>query len=115
MIKLIDRIPVCPHGTKDNLDKDLILSLERLERELERKLRYNSGYRCEACNAAAGGVKNSAHVRGKAVDIIVADSMQRFVIVRAVLQFSFVRVGIGKNFVHVDVDTSLPQFVLWLY
>jgi hypothetical protein len=25
------------------------------------------------------------------------------------------RIGIGKTFIHVDVDDTLPQNVMWLY
>ncbi len=33
-------------------------------------LKVNSGYRCKAHNKAVGGVSNSFHVRGKALDLV---------------------------------------------
>ena len=33
-------------------------------------LRVSSGYRCPALNTAVGGVKNSAHMRGDAADLV---------------------------------------------
>ncbi len=115
MTSMKDRIPLCPHGTKDNISPNLILALERLERELGRELKYNSGYRCPECNAAAGGSKNSAHMRGFAADPLVNNSVSRFRILSAAVRLGFRRIGVGKTFIHLDVDTSLPQDVVWLY
>ena len=115
MRSIIDRIPVCPHGTKDSIDVSLILALERLETEMKGELEFSSGYRCKECNARAGGVKNSAHLRGMAVDILIDNSRERYATVYNAFLINFRRVGVGKNIVHLDVDTSLPPDVLWLY
>lgn len=112
---LRDRIPVCPHGDKDSNAADLINDLGRLERFLGYQLVYNSGYRCPECNEKAGGYKNSPHLRGLAVDIRVFGSLGRYVLLQAALGAGFRRIGIGQTFVHLDVDTSLTQDVLWLY
>lgn len=115
MSKLKDRIPVCPHGSRESINQMLVFALERLERELGYKLYYNSGYRCEECNAAAGGKPNSAHLLGRAVDIRVANSAERYHLMLCALRLNFTRIGIGPNFVHLDVDLDLPQHVVWLY
>lgn len=115
MITMRDRIPVCPHGKREDIDPSLVLSLSRLEREVKTPLEFSSGYRCRECNTRIGGVKNSAHLRGKAVDILIDNSAERFLIVRSALGMNFQRIGVGRGIVHVDVDTSLPQRVLWLY
>ena len=112
---LVDRIPVCPHGTRDKMSGELILQLTNMEIALGRTLIYNSGFRCEECNKKAGGVKDSAHMRGKAVDIKCNTSGERFVLVKAALEQGFKRIGIGKRIIHLDVDGSLPQKVAWLY
>lgn len=36
-------------------------------------IRVTSGYRCRRLNAAVGGVSNSLHVQGRAVDFVVSD------------------------------------------
>lgn len=113
--ELKDRIPICPHGNKDSIDKGLVAELGTLERRLGRQLTYNSGFRCAACNAAAGGVKNSAHMRGKAVDIKSETSQDRFEITGQALDQGFKRIGIGHKIVHLDIDETLPQNVAWLY
>ena len=115
MTSIRDRIPICPHGTREDIDIFLIAALDRLERESGVMLEFSSGLRCVECNAAAGGVKNSAHLRGKAVDIFAGGGALKFKIVSAALAQGFVRIGIGKTFVHLDVDDTLPQRVVWLY
>ena len=93
----------------------LILALEKLERESGLELEFLSGYRCKECNAAAGGFKNSAHLRGKAVDILVSDSSERWRVCRVSVGLGFRRIGIDRRFMHLDIDDSLPQDIMWLY
>lgn len=115
MMSLRDRIPVCPHATKSDLDISLILMLVRLEKLIGFELDYSSGFRCPECNLRAGGVKNSAHIRGLAVDIRCHTSHERFEIDNAAVSIGVRRRGIGKKIVHLDVASSLPQDVLFLY
>ena len=115
MNDLRSRIPICPHGTVDSIDPLLVLALEKLEYEMKIKLQYNSGYRCVECNAAAGGVKNSAHLRGKAVDVVIHGSGERFWLVSNAVRLGWFRIGIGRNFVHLDIDSDLPDHVMWVY
>jgi uncharacterized protein YcbK (DUF882 family) len=109
------RVPTCPHGNKNNISPELLRALSRLEKAIGHELPYNSGYRCPQCNAAAGGAKNSAHLRGLAVDISCVTSPDRFRILLIALSLGFCRVGIGTSFIHLDIDTSLAQAVVWLY
>lgn len=110
-----DRIPICPHGTWESVNDNFIQALERLERDSGLELEFSSGYRCKACNAAAGGVKNSAHLRGKAVDILVSNSEERWLLLSVAVKMGFRRIGVGRGFMHLDVDYDLPSDVLWLY
>lgn len=115
MGKMKERIPVCPHGSIDLIDPMLVFALEKLEHEMKTELEFSSGYRCKTCNAAGGGAKNSAHLRGKAVDILADTSGERFWLVFNAIRLNFKRIGVGRNIVHLDVDYDIPQHVLWLY
>jgi len=73
----------------------------------------NSGYRCEAHNAAVGGSKTSSHVKGLAADIAVKNSHSRYVMLRALMDTGFNRIGVYKTFIHADIDESKTQQVIW--
>lgn len=78
-------------------------------------LKLSCAYRSVAWDKAKGRSGNSAHTRGMAVDIVCNSSSTRSKIVTAALRLGINRIGIGKNFVHLDTDTSLPQNVIWHY
>lgn len=73
-----------------------------------------SGLRTPAQNAAAGGVPDSSHEKGLAVDIACTDSISRFKMIRAFIMIGFTRIGCYDRHVHVDVDSEKPQNVLWV-
>tara|TARA_R110002074_G_scaffold84213_2_gene186921 strand:- start:160 stop:516 length:357 start_codon:yes stop_codon:yes gene_type:complete len=74
-----------------------------------------SSWRSKAHNMEVGGEPNSAHLRGSAVDISCFSSYQRMLIVEALFDAGFTRIGIAKTFIHADCDIELPQEVLWMY
>lgn len=75
----------------------------------------NCAYRSVSWDKSKGRSGNSAHTRGLAVDIRCNTSANRFKIVAALLSVGFNRIGIGKSFVHADVDSSLAQDVMFDY
>ncbi len=97
-----------------NISVNLVLKLD-LARELaETPFVITSGYRCPKHNQEVGGVKDSAHVFGLAVDIAVPDNVARLNILRGLIIAGFRRIGIGKDFIHADIDKTKPNN-LWLY
>ena len=77
-------------------------------------LTITSGYRCASHNEEVGGVPGSAHTTGQAVDIACSNSSDRYRLMRILTKY-FGRVGIASSFIHVDVDITKPQDVLWTY
>ena len=84
-----------------------------------------SGYRCPEHDQAVGGAGN--HTQGRAADIRTADSEERMAIVRTLLGIRIPsmrgdgvflgvnRIGIGRDFIHVDTCIDRPQNMMWLY
>ena len=74
-----------------------------------------SGSRCAVHNKNVGGLANSSHLTGYAVDIRADDSRERSLILEGLILSGFKRIGISKHFIHVDNDPSKPNQVAWLY
>ncbi len=102
-------------GGAERMDYDLLKMLDQAREEAGVPFKITSGYRCAEHNAAVGGVKDSAHVYGFAVDIAALSSPARYAVVRALLMLGARRVGIADTFVHVDVDDAKPDRVMWTY
>ena len=73
------------------------------------------GYRSVQWDKSKGRSGNSAHCRGKAVDIHYKSSGDAYKIISSAIQLGIKRIGIGSNFIHLDNDNSLPQGVIWNY
>ena len=93
-------------------------TLEKLDKARELAnvpFKINSGYRCNAHNAAVGGKSEGAHTTGYAVDIEASVSPSRHKIVKALLDVGFTRIGVANSFIHADDDPTKPQEVMWVY
>ena len=79
-----------------------------------RRVRWRaSAFRCAKHNKAVGGVADSAHTHGYAVDIKCTSSHYRFRIISALLEAGFRRIEAGPTWVHVDNDPAKPQDVIF--
>lgn len=99
----------------DHIDLTLVAILQQIREAVGHMLEIESGVRCMEHNLKVGGKANSSHPRGKAVDIVCPNSRLRYHLVRLALQAGITRIGIGKTFVHIDIDESLTPAVVWLY
>jgi len=101
---------------KWKLKPELWQLLDTIRGECGFPFNINSGLRTKAENdALANSVSDSAHLSGLAVDIACTDSSKRDKIVTVAKANGVKRIGIGKTFVHLDVDTSKVQSVMWHY
>lgn len=95
------------------LDQELVAKLDWARGRAGVPFTITCGVRTEEENNAVGGVPDSAHLKGLAVDIRCQDSAARFKMVNAMLLAGFKRIEIGTLHVHVDVDGTKPQEVMW--
>lgn len=72
-----------------------------------------SAIRCRAHNYSVGGLKDSAHLGGNAVDIKCDKARDRYKVLYSLISAGFNRIGIYNNFIHVDNDTTKPARVIW--
>lgn len=104
----------CGCGQK-NIDILMMYKLQQAREVYDNPIRITSGVRCFAWNKKVGGVENSPHIKGQAIDMFVASSNKRFLLVKALMISGFKRIGIAFNFVHVDIDQTRTNNVLFLY
>lgn len=97
------------------MNDDFVLLLNEARKVANIPFIINSGYRSKSHNAKVGGKQNSSHLKGLAVDIKCTNSRDRYIIIKALLDCGFNRIGINKSFIHVDLDESKKHSVSWLY
>lgn len=107
-------------GSGEYMEHELIERLDVVRDLCGFPLIITSGYRTIAHNKAlkAKGykvAKNSSHLLGLAADILVTDNRKRYVLLDAIIEAGFVRIGLGDNFIHVDIDGEKSQVVMWTY
>jgi zinc D-Ala-D-Ala carboxypeptidase len=99
----------------DHIDLMLVERLQAIRNAIKEPIPISCGVRCPKHNAEVGGVPNSAHVKGLAVDIKVSDSGFRYRLLRQAFKiFNRVEVADGP-WVHLDMDPSLPQDVCFTH
>ena len=107
-------------GSGLNMDKDFLSMLDNARDIAKTPFKITSGYRTKEHNVAIYkklGKKpiESSHLKGVACDIACSDSRARFLIINALLEVGFTRIGIANNFIHVDSDCEKSQDVIWTY
>lgn len=102
-------------GSAANMNLEFVEIIDHIRHKCGFPFKITSGYRTEVQNKLAGGKPNSAHTHGLACDILVPSSRERFKIVEYAIDCEIKRIGIGANFVHLDLDFSKDQEVIWLY
>ncbi len=98
-----------------NMDVAFLNRLSKARELAAIAFKITSGYRSPAHNTKVGGVPSSSHTVGRAVDIYAPTSTQKYLIINALLQAGFNRIGVAKNFIHVDDDPSKSEDVIWTY
>ena len=92
------------------ISENLVFELECVRIHYGKPMRINSGIRCLSHNRKIGSRDTSSHIKGLAVDISCTDMGTRLELVKRLLRDGeFKRMGIHKDFIHVDVDYDKPK------
>ena len=99
---------------KCDVNPQLVAALDLARSKAGVAFKINSGFRCQKHNAAVGAKPTSSHTLGYAADIAYTNGFNGIMILKALLPY-FDRIGVGKDFIHVDVDPDKPSPTLWTY
>ncbi len=91
------------------IDSRLLEKLQKLRDLIGKPIIITSGYRTPEYNKKVGGVKNSYHLHGKAVDIKVNGISPRE-LSKYAEKVGFNGIGIYENFIHLDIR---PVKTIW--
>ena len=113
----------CKGTDECEMDEGFMKKLEVLRHEFNEPMIVSSGYRHESYNQVIGGAKNSPHLYGKAVDIVISDK-SAYRLMKLAIQHGFTGIGVSqrgpheKRFLHIDTmensDTH-PRPWIWSY
>ena len=102
-------------GSGKHMNKEIVHMLDAVRKKFGKPIKINSGYRTVARNKKIGGVADSSHLKGLAADISCSNSVDRFKLLNLLLEVGFNRIGIAKSFIHIDIDKTKSQNVIWGY
>ena len=107
-------------GSGEKMSDDFLEMLDEARNCAGTPFKITSGYRTKEHNEnlrkrGFKAVKNSAHLKGLAADISCTTSSKRWLIVDALIFAGITRIGIGKNFIHCDIDKTKTQNLIWTY
>ena len=107
----------CPCGRSTceaprSIAPELGVALDVLRTKLRRPLIVTSACRCAWHNARLGGEADSQHLTGRAADLLIASSAERFQLLKYAPTY-FRRIGLAAKHLHVDTGAS-PLDVCWL-
>ena len=91
---------VCGSGT---IMQNIVLKLEEGRVAINRPMNINSGIRCLEHNRSIGSSDTSSHIKGIAVDVGCTFMSDRLELMSEFVKH-FKRIGIHKEFIHVDID-----------
>lgn len=104
-----------PSCSVDSLNPRLVELLVFAQKYAGFRFTITSGYRSQAYERSRGRKGSSSHCKGLAVDVSAIDSHTRYKVVIACALAGICRIGIGKTFVHLDIDETKAHPIIFHY
>jgi len=113
----------CKGTDECEMDEGFMKKLEALRHEFNEPMIVSSGYRHESYNQVIGGAKNSPHLYGKAVDVVISGK-SAYRLMKLAIEHGFTGIGVSqrgpheKRFLHIDTMDSSdihPRPWIWSY
>ncbi len=104
-----------PSCKMEDMDRHFMEQLDQARHFAGIPFVLNSAYRTVEHEKEKGRDGSSSHTKGIAVDIRCHTSRNRFLIVRALIEAGFDRIGIANTFIHADLDAMKMGQLIWTY
>lgn len=104
-----------PASSIDELNPKLVDRIILAQRMCGEQFTITSAYRSQGYERSKGRKGSSSHCKGLAVDVSAVNSHLRFKIVAGCILAGFPRLGIGKTFIHIDIDETKPHPIIFHY
>lgn len=113
----IDLSACVPACTLDELNPQLVELIRRAQQLAGFTFTITSGYRPKSWELSKGRNGSSSHSKkpGLAVDISTIDSHTRFKVLIALACVGVPRLGVGKTFIHADIDETKAHPIIFHY
>lgn len=111
-LNLKNCVPAC---SVEDLNSKLVANLILAQKMCGEQFVITSGLRTQAYERSKGRKGTSSHCKGLAVDISTINSHLRFKVVGSLILSGFPRLGIGKTFVHADIDETKAHPIVFHY
>ncbi len=100
----------CPFRDGYQIDRHLVICLQRIRDYIGEAMIVSSGLRCYERNKAEGGVEKSFHLLGRAADIWCYDSKLRRKMVWMGLEMGLT-IGVNPGYLHFDNRRGSGMFL----
>lgn len=104
-----------PPCSLQDMSQALMWRLDNVRASAGIPLVISSAFRSIAYEKSKGRAGTSAHTKGLAVDIRCNSDRNRWKIIKALIDNGFTRIGIGRTYIHADIDGDKTQEVIWHY
>lgn len=107
---------VCvPVSKVEDLDTELVSLLRSAQAISGIRFSISSARRSKSYELSRGRDGSSSHVKGLAVDILTSDSHTRYKVLLSLAMVGVPRLGVGKNFIHADIDLKKAHPIIFHY
>lgn len=104
-----------PSCSLQDMDQNLMRRLDNARQMAGIPFVISSAFRSIPYEKSKGRAGTSSHTKGLAVDIRCNTDRNRWKIIKALIDNGFTRIGIGKTYIHADIDLNKTQEVIWHY
>lgn len=104
-----------PACSLQDMQQSMMNCLDHLRAQCGFPFKINSAYRRRTYEIEKGRSGSSSHTKGLAVDIHCIDEAKRMKIIKYALDMGISRVGISRTYIHLDIDGTKKQSIIWVY